>query len=580
MSSITLENSYHSTAKDMGDSHIKAHAKQRKYLQSDEPLIETLTNNKNSDNSVQLALNLGQQKQGLMTPEYWLKYNSKQRKSRRKNNYTEYLMSVSGNFIKGKERRLNSPKTNKKTREKISRELQAIISNSGVPIDGSLFYISNTENYDQMSPDQLKKYREFERKTFENFFKSDTFQMLNPGCFRAEIHFDENGAMHLQTQNVWYHQDARKRVSYAKRAIIKNILKKLYRNSEYNDDESLNHRLDVLCEFEEAAKKRGKAVGTWRADYQYLDYIKRYPLGTVDDKLKGKDGQGNKYKYKHSSAERNTRLEELWRIEQMSALREIAESTAKSMNIDYKVDENYATDGIHLDGAAYIAHKKASQKAQTAMSLANQVKNASESVSYELKSTYKAISGEEPEEQSPLELANKIKSKVKAQQKASEDNQAKIKNQEQQIKEQEENLARLRNENRVIAQTNRKLQEENKSLKDSNSKLEERLKYLQQQVQSAGLVIGKWVKRNWNKLEKHFRKYALNINNANNERLHGGKDGNGDVYLANRYEKEAKDGLISAFNGIQKKELQKSGYFTAVINTKDNTHDDDKTLES
>lgn len=216
MSSITLENSYHSTAKDMGDSHIKAHAKQRKYLQSDEPLIETLTNNKNSDNSVQLALNLGQQKQGLMTPEYWLKYNSKQRKSRRKNNYTEYLMSVSGNFIKGKERRLNSPKTNKKTREKISRELQAIISNSGVPIDGSLFYISNTENYDQMSPDQLKKYREFERKTFENFFKSDTFQMLNPGCFRAEIHFDENGAMHLQTQNVWYHQDARKSLLYDK----------------------------------------------------------------------------------------------------------------------------------------------------------------------------------------------------------------------------------------------------------------------------------------------------------------------------------------------------------------------------
>lgn len=575
MSSITLENSYHSTAKDMGDSHIKAHAKQRKYLQSDEPLIETLTNNKNSDNSVQLALNLGQQKQGLMTPEYWLKYNSKQRKSRRKNNYTEYLMSVSGNFIKGKERRLNSPKTNKKTREKISRELQAIISNSGVPIDGSLFYISNTENYDQMSPDQLKKYREFERKTFENFFKSDTFQMLNPGCFRAEIHFDENGAMHLQTQNVWYHQDARKRVSYAKRAIIKNILKKLYRNSEYNDDESLNHRLDVLCEFEEAAKKRGKAVGTWRADYQYLDYIKRYPLGTVDDKLKGKDGQGNKYKYKHSSAERNTRLEELWRIEQMSALREIAESTAKSMNIDYKVDENYATDGIHLDGAAYIAHKKASQKAQTAMSLANQVKNASESVSYELKSTYKAISGEEPEEQSPLELAKKIKAKATTQQKDFDDNQAKIKQQEQLISQQQLQLTDQQHQLRDMQKQRDVLKKENQDLSKENAGLKAQIKQLHKQLQSAGLIVTGWIKEHWNKLEQHFKTYARDINAANNERIHGGRDGQGDPDEARQFEQRAKNGLVGAFENIERKEAEKYG-LNSLWSTNSGTQKDDE----
>lgn len=577
MASITIENSYQSTNHDMGDNHIKAHKKQHKYLQQDEPLIETLTNNKNSDNSVQLALEFAQANCGLKTPAEWLKYNSKQRKSRQKSNYTEYLLGVSANFQKGKERRLTNPKTNKKTRERISREMRSIITNSGVPIDGTLYYLSNTEMYDKMSPEYLKRYREFERKTLENFYNSDTFQILNPGCIRAEIHYDENGAIHLQTQDIWYHQDSRKRVSYAKRAMIKKRLKALYRNGEYSDDEALNHRLDVLCEFDEAAKKHKKEIGSWRADYQYLDYIKRYPLGTVDNALKV-NTDGSKRKYKHSSAERNTRIEELWRIEQMSALRDIAESTAKSMGIKYHVDENYATDGVHLDGAAYIAHKKASQKAQTAMSLANQVKKASESVSEELKSTYKAISGEEPEEQSPLELANKIKSKVKAQQKASEDNQEKIKNQERQIKEQSQELTRLRNERNAISQTNRKLQEENKSLRDSNSKLEERLKYLQQQVQSAGLVIGKWVKRNWKKLEKHFKQYALNINNANNERLHGGKDGKGDVYLANRYEKEAKDGLISALDGVQKQELQKSGFFEKVVQTDNNDKGKDNEL--
>lgn len=579
MASITLESSYQSTAKDMGDSHVKAHAHQHKYMQSSEPTIETLTDNQTSDNSIDLALQFAQENIGLMTPEQWRNYNAKQRKSRQKRNYTEYILGVSGNFTKAKERQLNNSKTPKKTREKISREMRAIIENAGLPINGSIYYLSNTESYDEMSPKELKAYRNFERETFKKFFNSSTFQALNPECFRAEIHYDEMGAMHLQTQSIWYHKDGLNRITYAKRAIIKQILAKWYKHDNVSGEEALQHRLDVLCDFDEAVKNNGRKIGSRRADMMYLDHMKQFPWSTVDDASKlNKDG--TKRKYKHSSAERNTRLEELWRIEQMSALREIAESTAKSMNIDYKVDENYATDGIHLDGAAYIAHKKASQKAQTAMSLANQVKNASESVSYELKSTYKAISGEEPEEQSPLELANKIKSKVKAQQKASEDNQAKIKNQEQQIKEQEENLTRLRNENRVIAQTNRKLQEENKSLKDSNSKLEERLKYLQQQVQSAGLVIGKWVKRNWNKLEKHFKQYALNINNANHERFYGGKDGKGDVYLANRYEKEAKDGLISAFNGIQKKELQKSGYFTTIINTSNKSNEDDKTPES
>lgn len=573
MSSITIENSYQSTNKDMGDKHITAHAHQHKYLQSDEPLIETLTDNNPSDSSTNLALDWAIKHTSMLNQQEWKVYNSHLRKARRKNNYADYIIALSNNLIKAKKRQLKNPKTAKKTREKIARELSAY-NETGVPLDGSLFYISNTEDYDQMSDEELKKYRQFERQTFHNFYESSTFKALNPQNIRSEIHLDENGAMHLQIQDIWYYKDGRGRLSYAKRAILKNTLSRWYGGSD-----ALQNHLDVLCLYHDVTNKNGRQIGSKRADTMYLDYFRRFPDGLVSSAEKG-DNNGNKRKYKYSSAERNTRLEELWRIEQMNSLREIAESTAKSMGINYQVDENYTTDGTHLDGAAYITHKKASQKAQTAMSLANQVKKASESVSEELKSTYKAISGEEPEEQSPLELANKIKSKVKAQQKASEDNQAKIKNQEQQIKEQEENLTRLRNENRVIAQTNRKLQEENKSLKDSNSKLEERLKYLQQQVQSAGLVIGKWVKRNWDKLEEHFKKYAININNANHERHYGGKDGKGDVYLANRYEKEAKDGLISAFNGIQKKELQKSGYFTAVINTKDNTHDDDKTLES
>lgn len=544
----------------MGDNHIHAHAKQHKYLQQNEPLIETLTDNKTSDDSVMLALEFAQKNIGVMTPKEWVKYNANQRKSRQKSNYTEYLLSVSANFQKGKERRLANPKTNKKTRERISREMRSIITNSGIPIDGTLYYLSNTEIYDSMPKNQLKKYREFERKALKNFFNSNIFQTLNPQCIRAELHFDENGAIHLQTQDVWYHKDRRKRISYAKRATIKQILAKWYKHDGTTGEEALQQRLDALCEFHEIANKNNKKIGSLRADSMYLEHMKYYPWSTVDDALKV-NKNGTKRKYKHSSAERNTRIEELWRIEQMNALREIAENTAKSMNIDYQVDENYTTDGIHLDGAAYIAHKKASQKAQTAMSLANQVKNASQSVSDELKSTYKAISGEEPEEQSPLELANKIKSKVKAQQKASEDNQAKIKNQEQQIKEQEENLTRLRNENRVIAQTNRKLQEEQKSLKDKVSKLKDTVQEWQDKADLAGMILGKWIRKNWQKLENHFIEYAHNINNAENEEIRGGRDKTGDPYQAMIFRNEAKSGLLKAFDNIEKQELRKHGFF-------------------
>lgn len=370
MNSITIESSYQSTNKDMGDNHITAHANQHKYLQKDEPLIETLTPNKTSESSTDLALDWAIKNTDVMNENEWKNYNSHLRKSRRKKDYAEYLISLSNNFIKAKKRRLNNPKTAKKTREKIARELTAY-RQTGVPLDGSLYYLNNTEIYDNLDAKQLKKYRQFERNTFEKFFNSSTFKSLNPQCIRAEIHFDENGAIHLQSQNIWYYTDAKNRVSYAKRAILRNTLSKWYGGSE-----ALQNRLDVLCLYHDVTQKHGRQIGSKRADTMYLDYFNQFPEGQVDDASKtNKDGSKRKYKY--SSAERNTRLEELWRIEQMSALREIAENTAKSMGINYHVDENYATDGVHLDGAAYIEHKKASQKAQKAMSLANQVKNAS-----------------------------------------------------------------------------------------------------------------------------------------------------------------------------------------------------------
>lgn len=211
---------------------------------------------------------------------------------------------------------------------------------------------------------------------------------------------------------------------------------------------------------------------------------------------------------------------------------------------------------------------------------AQQINDVAKSVMSDIKDTYSTLTGQPftNDKASPLDVAKAVKSASNVIKKDADDNRQRLKRQKQQIAQQQAELTRLRTEQSAIAHSNQELQEDNKRLRDSNSKLEERLKYLQAQVKTAGLVIGKWVRRNWNSLEKHFKKYATYINDANNERYHGGPDGNGDIYQAKHYEKEAKDGLISAFNSIQKQELQKSGYFVEVIKT-DNHKSKDNELE-
>ena len=50
----TIENSFHSTSNDMGASHVKIHENQHTRLVDGEPLIETLTANKPTDESFDL----------------------------------------------------------------------------------------------------------------------------------------------------------------------------------------------------------------------------------------------------------------------------------------------------------------------------------------------------------------------------------------------------------------------------------------------------------------------------------------------------------------------------------------------
>lgn len=553
MASITLENSFQSTTKDMGSNHIKAHAKQHKYLQENEPLIETLTDNKQEDNSVELALKYAQEKEGLRTPEKWFKYNQTLRKSRRKNSYLEYVLGVSGTFRTAKQRRLANPKTNKKTREKISREMNALIDNNGIPLDGSLYYISNTEIYDSMTIEQLKKYRQFEAETFRKFFNSKTFKELNPQNIRSEIHFDENGALHLQTQDVWFHKDKRGRLSYAKRAIIKDVLTK-----KYGSAEALQDRLDVLCGYHRYVEKKGKQIGANRADTMFYDFMEKHPKGHMGNSSKtNKDGTKRRFAY--SKAERTTRLVELWRIEQMHELGQIAEATAKEMGINYTVNRTYTTDGVHLDGAAYIEHKRVHKKLNQQVQQVQQVTNIAKNMMSDLKKSYKELSGEETEAKSPLEVAQKIKKATKTTKNEVIANQSTIKTQQATITQQNQQIQAQQQQLQTIQHQRKNEQDEIKQLKKQKMDLQTEIKQLQQQVKSAGLIVSRWIRRNWQRLESHFRDYARDMSSAQNERLYGGANGTGDPYNAQLYEQKAKKGLLASFAHIENEEVEKSG---------------------
>lgn len=334
----TVENSYHSTSEDMGESHVKIHENQHTRLVKNEPLIETLTSNNSSDSSFDLMKEMAH-KQGVMSEEEWQVHNQKIRPVRRKDSYDEYLASLCTKVVNGLKKRLEKKTTPRSKRSDYAQQLASINKNHGVPIDGSLFYLSNFHDYDiHAELGDYKQYRKFERATYEKFFNSDEFKLLNSGCFRGEIHFDELGTMHLQTQSVWFKTDTRGRAQYSKRSCIKKALTEYYGSTA-----ELNRRLNVLS-YIHSDPKLDRSIGSERIDSRYNRMVKNE---VQDDAIA-----------KISSRERNGRIEELWRIEQLNVLSGIGVEMAKQYGVDWQPATRYQTDGVHRTRDAYIQHEE------------------------------------------------------------------------------------------------------------------------------------------------------------------------------------------------------------------------------
>ena len=336
--SQTIENSYHSTSADMGDSHVSIHQNQHTRLIAGEPLIETLTPNKSSDSSYDLMKQMAHQ-QGVKSESEWKEYNQTIRPVRRKNSYDEYLASLCTKTVTGLQDRLKKKETPRAARANYAQQLASIEKNHGIPIDGSLFYLSNFHDYDSHEND-YETYRKFERETYQKFYKSDGFKLLNPGCFRAEIHFDELGTMHLQTQSVWFKTDKTGRAQYSKRMVIKKSLV-----AYYGSTAELNRRLDLLS-WIHGDPNLSRKPGDER----------------IDARLNRMIADGKTAEHKASSRERTGRLEELWRIEQLNVLNGVALDTAKKYNVDWQPATTYQTDGHHRGRDAYITHEQQAEQ--------------------------------------------------------------------------------------------------------------------------------------------------------------------------------------------------------------------------
>lgn len=216
--------------------------------------------------------------------------------------------------------------------------------------------------------------------------------------------------------------------------------------------------------------------------------------------------------------------------------------------------------------------------AQKRIDTAQQISNVAQNVKNDVNKTYTALTGQQIDNNtSPLDVARAVKSVSDDVKQEVNDNKQRIQRQKQRISQQQQQIEEQQRQLHDMRQQRDALKKENKQLTEDNNALKATLEVFKRRLKSAGLIIGQWVRNHWDQLEKPFRDYAHNISNAENERIRGGRDKHGDYYQAQRYEKEAKSGLFSAFDAIEMKTAKDLGIQQAFkpSNTQQANKDDE-----
>ncbi|ECQ5639071.1 hypothetical protein FZL45_08790 [Campylobacter jejuni] len=424
MSSITFENSFQGSFRDMGQSHISIHSGQHdNMLDGESPVIE-LRGNSVRDSSWDLMIAKATS-QGVVSPEDWPEYNRQIKdKKRRKKDYNDYLLTLCSKPIKQLKRTQTAKNTPKSQRTKISQEL-ASVDRDHVLNDGSLWYVAKLDD----RPDNVskKEWREFEVEALTQFDQNETYRLLNPGTYRSEIHLDEAGEIHKQDLAVWFRPDSRGRVQYSKTSTIQDVLLKLYGG---NKDE-LDRRVSLVADI---TNNIDKTPGQERADTKLWRSVKSNQQPT---------------RMLHAGKRYNSAMITLWRYENVRILRNTALQVAKERGIDYQVSDRYETDGVHRSRDIYMQHQQTKDSLRNQRLATKRAQYATDKLTDKINDIYRDTLKRDPgASESPLEQTNKIINHLKQVKEESERIQRENDRQQQQLEQ-------LKRQNEMMKQQSR-----------------------------------------------------------------------------------------------------------------------------
>ena len=424
MSSITFENSFQGSFRDMGQSHMSIHSGQHdNMLDGESPVIE-LRGNSVRDSSWDLMIAKATS-QGVVSPEDWPEYNRQIKdKKRRKKDYNDYLLTLCSKPIKQLKRTQTAKNTPKSQRTKISQEL-ASVDRDHVLNDGSLWYVAKLDD----RPDNVskKEWREFEVEALTQFDQNETYRLLNPGTYRSEIHLDEAGEIHKQDLAVWFRPDSRGRVQYSKTSTIQDVLLKLYGG---NKDE-LDRRVSLVADI---TNNIDKTPGQERADTKLWRSVKSNQQPT---------------RMLHAGKRYNSAMITLWRYENVRILRNTALQVAKERGIDYQVSDRYETDGVHRSRDIYMQHQQTKDSLRNQRLATKRAQYATDKLTDKINDIYRDTLKRDPgASESPLEQTNKIINHLKQVKEESERIQRENDRQQQQLEQ-------LKRQNEMMKQQSR-----------------------------------------------------------------------------------------------------------------------------
>lgn len=367
MGAITNSNGFYTTGKDDGKNHIKRHNYEngneqtfRKY--DDENIGQVLELSKTTieDDTRNLAYKKAYEL-GMKTESEWAIANAKRSSKRQDADYSEYVAKTASSLV-NQLKKASSAKTDDNSKSnKFIQQLNAIKSNGGLAIYGSLYYLSNAEDYEaileEKGEDALKLYREFERDTLKTFYESPKYRAFHGETeIRAEIHTAEGGSQHLQTSDLMGEVNSRNTFRISPIAIKERKLKQWYRDNYGEDAGEMRYYADIHLEAvtkNENQEKRGAESAKFeiKADRDFFE----------ESDQRASDFMFDEYAFSGMSFDKSPLkgdlVNRLFRRHENYALELIAYDKAKEYGVEWS-REYGRSDGVYRSKEAYQAKRK------------------------------------------------------------------------------------------------------------------------------------------------------------------------------------------------------------------------------